>query len=204
MTSIPSEQGAALFRGELEGAAAVLKAFLDDPARLEACAKAGSLLTNAASSRKSIISCGNGGSMADAIHFAEELTGRFRGDRPALRALALSDPGHLTCVANDYGFDHVFSRGVEAHGESGGVLVALSTSGNSPNVIKAAEAAKALGMSIIALTGKDGGALGELATVELRVPTVAGFMPTADRIQEVHIKLLHSLIHYVERSLFSE
>jgi D-sedoheptulose 7-phosphate isomerase len=121
-----------------------------------------------------------------------------------LRALALSDPGHLTCVANDYGFDHVFSRGVEAHGESGGVLVALSTSGNSPNVIKAAEAAKALGMSIIALTGKDGGALGELATVELRVPTVAGIMPTADRIQEVHIKLLHSLIHYVERSLFSE
>lgn len=137
--------------------------------------------------------------MCDAMHFAEELSGRFRNDRPALPAMSISDPSHITCVANDYGFDSVFSRHLQAFGVNGDVLLAISTSGNSSNVIKAAQTAKEKGMVVIGLTGKNGGELASLCDVEIRV-SHNGF---ADRIQEVHIKIIHCLIHGVERELFA-
>jgi len=141
-----------------------------------------------------VISCGNGGSMCDAMHFAEELTGRYRADRLALPAIAISDPSHLTCVGNDHGYEYVFSRFVEAMGQPGDVLLAISTSGNSPNVVRAAQAAKDGGMMVVGLTGKDGGALAPLCDAEVRVPW-DGY---ADRIQEVHIKCIHALIDHIE------
>lgn len=144
-----------------------------------------------------LISCGNGGSMADAMHFAEELTGRFRGDRKAIPAVSISDPTHISCTANDYGYSQIFSRYVEAFGKPGDVLVAISTSGNSENVLKAAEVARLHGMKIIALTGKDGGKLGRLADIEIRAP----HSDFADRTQEIHIKIIHSLIHGIELAL---
>lgn len=142
-------------------------------------------------------SCGNGGSMCDAMHFAEELTGRFRKDRPALAALAISDPSHLTCVTNDYGADFVFSRIIEAWGKSGDVLVAISTSGNSQNVIEAVKSAKLKGMKSIGLLGKEGGKLKDLTDYPIIVPS-----SVSDRIQEVHIKIIHTFIEGIERELF--
>ncbi len=144
-----------------------------------------------------ILSCGNGGSMCDAMHFAEELSGRNREDRPALSAQAMSDVGHLTCVANDYGFDQVFARGVEAWARPGDVLLLFSTSGNSRNLIRAAEAARAKGVGIIGLLGRDGGQLKSMCDLQLVVPGV-----TSDRIQEVHIKVAHLLIEGIESALF--
>jgi D-sedoheptulose 7-phosphate isomerase len=143
---------------------------------------------------KKIMSCGNGGSMCDAMHFAEELSGRYRENRPALAAMSISDPSHMSCVGNDYGYDFVFSRMVEALGQDGDVLVAISTSGNSSNVLKAAEAAKAKGIFVLGLTGKDGGKLAPLCDVEVRVP----WNGYADRIQEIHIKVIHSFIDFIE------
>jgi len=142
-----------------------------------------------------ILTCGNGGSLCDAQHFAEELSGRYRQNRRALAAIALTDAAHLTCVANDFGFEFVFSRFVEALGRPGDVLLAISTSGNSPNVLRAAEAARELGMTVVSLTGKDGGRLAGISDVEIRAPH-AGF---ADRIQEIHIKVIHVLILLIER-----
>ena len=147
-----------------------------------------------------MISCGNGGSMSDAMHFAEELTGRFRGDRPALPAMAISDPTHLTCVANDFGFEYVFSRYVEAHGKAGDVLLAISTSGNSENIVNAVEAAHRKGMLVIGLTGKDGGKMKNRCDVNICVP----WNGYSDRIQEIHIKVIHILIEQIELHLFSE
>jgi D-sedoheptulose 7-phosphate isomerase len=144
-----------------------------------------------------IISCGNGGSMCDAMHFAEELSGRFRDNRRALAAISISDPSHLSCVSNDYGYDFVFSRFIEGLGQANDVLLGISTSGNSKNVILAVEAAKAKGMKTIVLTGKDGGKLAGLADIEIRAPH-SNF---ADRAQEIHIKVIHSLILGIEHSL---
>jgi D-sedoheptulose 7-phosphate isomerase len=175
----------------------LLDRFLSDAQQLERVVYAAEIMANALRHDKKIISCGNGGSMSDAMHFAEELSGRFRNDRPAYAALALSDPAFLSCVANDYGYEQVFARGVQAFGQRGDVLLAISTSGNSANVLRAAEAARAQNMKVIALTGKDGGALAALADVELRVPH-HGF---ADRIQEVHIKIIHCLIEEIEQLL---
>ena len=141
-----------------------------------------------------IISCGNGGSMSDAMHFAEEMTGRFRNDRQAMPAIAISDPSYLSCVANDYGYDHVFSRFIDGMGNSGDVLLGISTSGNSKNIVNAVKAAKKKNMTIIVLTGKDGGALAPLADIEIRAP----YSEFADRAQEIHIKIIHALIHGVE------
>lgn len=135
--------------------------------------------------------------MSDAMHFAEELSGRFRGDRRALPAIAISDPSHITCSANDFGYDKVFARFVEAIGSKGDVLVAISTSGNSANVMEACIAARQKGMKIVGLTGKNGGKLAGMCDVEIRVP----FFGFADRVQEVHIKIIHSLIHYIEMKL---
>jgi len=158
---------------------------------------AGNLLIEIFRSGNKVISCGNGGSMCDAMHFAEELSGRFRNDRPALPAISISDPSHITCTANDYGFDKIFSRFIEGVGNKGDVLLAISTSGNSKNVIEAVHAAKAKGMKVIALTGKDGGQLKNHCDVEIRAPHSA----FADSAQEIHIKVIHSLILFVEEVL---
>jgi D-sedoheptulose 7-phosphate isomerase len=135
--------------------------------------------------------------MSDAMHFAEELTGRFRADRKSIAALAISDPSYITCTANDYGFDHIFSRFIEGVGKEGDVLLAISTSGNSANVIKAAQAAKEKQIKVVALTGKDGGQLAQLCDVEIRAPHAT----YADRAQEIHIKVIHILIKQIELAL---
>jgi D-sedoheptulose 7-phosphate isomerase len=158
---------------------------------------AGDLMVTALANRKKIISCGNGGSMCDAMHFAEELSGRYRDNRRALAAISISDPSHLSCVANDYGYEFVFSRYLEAVGQEGDVLLAISTSGNSANVLKAIETAKSLKMKVVGLTGKDGGKMAELCDVEIRAP----HSKYADRAQEIHIKVIHSLIDHIERGL---
>lgn len=172
----------------------VLDAFLSNPTCLDAVAAAGEAMASSISAGGKVISCGNGGSMCDAMHFAEELTGRYRDDRKALPALSISDPSHLSCVGNDHGFEFVFARFVEALGRPGDVLLAISTSGKSPNVLRAAEAAKEAGMTVVGLTGKDGGPLAALCDVEVRVPW-SGY---ADRIQEVHIKCIHAFIDHIE------
>lgn len=144
-----------------------------------------------------IISCGNGGSMCDAMHFAEELSGRYRGNRKALPAASISDASHISCVGNDYGYDAIFSRYIEAFGKKGDVLLAISTSGNSKNVLLAIEQAKVAGMIVIGLTGKDGGKMANLCDIEIRAPH-AEF---ADRAQEIHIKVIHTFIDTIEHLL---
>ncbi len=144
-----------------------------------------------------IISCGNGGSMCDAMHFAEELSGRFRNNRRGLAAVSISDPSHISCVANDFGYDFVFSRYIEAIGQSGDVLLGISTSGSSKNVILAVEEANKKGMKTLVLTGKDGGKLADLADLEIRAP----YSEFADRAQEIHIKIIHNFILGIELNL---
>ncbi|MCF8417072.1 MAG: D-sedoheptulose 7-phosphate isomerase [Crocinitomicaceae bacterium] len=162
--------------------------------RIETAAQ---LMVTSIQSNGKIISCGNGGSMCDAMHFAEELTGRYRNDRKAIPALSISDPSHISCVGNDYGYEFIFSRYIEAIGQQGDVLLAISTSGNSKNVLNAIETAKAKGMKIVGLTGKDGGAMAHLCDVEIRAPHSS----FADRAQEIHIKVIHCLIDRIESSL---
>jgi D-sedoheptulose 7-phosphate isomerase len=188
-----------IFRQDFIGAQELLEKFISDDSNFNQLENAGKLMVTAIQSDKKIISCGNGGSMCDAMHFAEELTGRFKDDRRAIPAISISDPSHITCVANDYGFDHIFSRYVEAIGSAGDVLLAISTSGNSSNIIQAAQSAKQKGMKIVSLTGKSGGKLAGLSDVEIRVP----FNGYSDRIQEIHIKIIHSLINYIENNLQS-
>ena len=160
--------------------------------------RAAALLIGAFEKKARVYSCGNGGSMCDAMHFAEELTGRYRLDRAPLAAAAISDPGHMSCVANDLGYEHVFARYIEAHGRSGDCLLVLSTSGTSKNVLRAARVAKSLGLSVIALSGKPSPELQALSTVYVCTPGGA----FADRVQELHIKVLHILIELVERHFF--
>jgi D-sedoheptulose 7-phosphate isomerase len=184
----------------LREARSALDALIANPTTVEAIGEAGKLLARVFSGGGRVFSCGNGGSMCDAMHFAEELSGRFRGDRKALPAAAISDPGHLTCTANDYGYEQVFSRYVEAHARAGDCLLAISTSGTSRNVVMAAERAKAQGVKVIALTGHPEMPLGALADIEICTP--AGRF--ADRVQELHIKVVHILIELIERELFPE
>ncbi|HUX53455.1 MAG TPA: D-sedoheptulose 7-phosphate isomerase [Williamwhitmania sp.] len=184
-------------RQNFQEARDVLELFMSESQSWESIEKAGILMVEAIEDGHKLISCGNGGSMSDAMHFAEELSGRFRGDRRALPAIAISDPSHITCSANDFGYDKVFARFVEAIGSKGDVLVAISTSGNSANVMEACIAARQKGMKIVGLTGKNGGKLAGMCDVEIRVP----FFGFADRVQEVHIKIIHSLIHYIEMKL---
>ncbi|HHR5886758.1 TPA: D-sedoheptulose 7-phosphate isomerase [Providencia alcalifaciens] len=186
-----------LIRGELNEAADTLSKFLSDDANLQAIEKAAVLLADSFKAGGKVISCGNGGSHCDAMHFAEELTGRYRENRPGYPAIAISDVSHLSCVSNDFGYEFVFSRFVEAVGQKGDVLLGISTSGNSGNIIKAIEAARAKGMKVITLTGKDGGKMAESADVEIRVPHF-GY---ADRIQEIHIKVIHILIQLIEKEM---
>ncbi|MEQ9232185.1 MAG: D-sedoheptulose 7-phosphate isomerase [Cyclobacteriaceae bacterium] len=186
-----------LITAELKEAQEILNKFLDDPTNISQIEKAAYLMSEAILSGKKILSCGNGGSHCDAMHFAEELTGRYRENRKALPAIAISDPSHISCVSNDFGFDLVFSRYVEGVGQEGDVILGLSTSGNSKNIMNAFEAAKKKEMKTVALTGKDGGKLGPMADVEIRVPHF-GY---ADRIQEIHIKVIHIFMLLIEKKV---
>lgn len=180
-----------------EESAQLAQQLLGDKAFLEAMQQGAELLVEALGSGHKILTCGNGGSMCDAMHMAEELSGKYREDRPPFAALAMSDASALTCIGNDYGFDQVFSRQTQALGKPGDVLVCISTSGNSQNVLQAARKAKELGMHVLSLTGNGGGALGDLADIDASVPW-SGF---ADRIQEVHIRCIHSWIDAIEHEL---
>jgi D-sedoheptulose 7-phosphate isomerase len=162
--------------------------------------QAAGLLIDTFTAKGHVYSCGNGGSMCDAMHFAEELTGRYRQDRAALGAAAMSDASHMSCVGNDYGYDHVFSRYLEAHGRPGDCLVALSTSGTSKNILQAARTAQSLGVKVIVLTGRPSPELEALSHVTICTP--AG--QYADRVQELHIKVLHILIELIERHFFAQ
>jgi D-sedoheptulose 7-phosphate isomerase len=181
----------------LQEAADGLSRLQSDSAMLERIAQAGAVLADTFAAGGKAYSCGNGGSMCDAMHFAEELTGRFRDNRPGYAALAISDPGHLTCVGNDYGYEQVFARFIEAHGREGDVLLAITTSGTSRNVLAAAQAAKRLGMKVIGLTGRAGTPITDLADIAIVTPGGK----YADRVQELHIKVIHILIELVERRL---
>ncbi|MBN2762486.1 MAG: D-sedoheptulose 7-phosphate isomerase [Bacteroidales bacterium] len=172
----------------------VLDQFMADLQTWEKLEKAGELMVEKLKAGGKIISCGNGGSLCDAMHFAEELTGRFQQNRRALPALAISDPSHITCVSNDFGYDYVFSRVVEALGRPGDVLLAISTSGNSRNVVNAIYSARQSGMKVIGLTGKTGGEMAQLCDVEIRAP----YNGYSDRVQEIHIKVIHALVKYIE------
>ena len=177
-------------------ASTILANFSSNKKNFISIEKAGKLLVDSFKKGNKVISCGNGGSMCDAMHFAEELSGRFRENRKALPAISISDPSHISCVGNDYGYDFVFSRFIEAMGKKGDILLAISTSGNSKNVINAINAAKKKGMKIIGLTGKDGGKIGPLCEVEIRAPQ----SQYADRAQEIHIMIIHNLIQFVEEN----
>mgnify|MGYP006109282891 FL=1 len=182
---------------ELQEAHQVLSNFMADPKLIETIAEMAHLMSQVIENGGKIITCGNGGSHCDAMHFAEELTGRYRNDRKSLPAIAISDAAHLTCVGNDYGFDAIFSRFIEGMGNNGDVLLAISTSGNSMNIVNAVKAAKEKNMKTIVLTGKDGGKLADMADRLLIVPHF-GF---ADRIQEIHIKIIHIMILLIEQKI---
>ena len=187
-----------LITQSLQESQQVLADFLANPAKIEAIEKAADVLVEALKKGNKILSCGNGGSHCDAMHFAEELSGRYRENRPALAAMAISDPSHISCVSNDFGYNYIFSRFIEGLGNKGDVLVGISTSGNSANIIEAVKAAQAKGMEVILLTGKDGGQLAAYGCHEIRVDHF-GY---ADRIQEIHIKVIHILIQLIESKLF--
>ena len=183
-------------RDHFEESARLAQDILQDASFFEAMSRGADLLTGCLKGGHKIMSCGNGGSMCDAMHFAEELSGRYRDDREPIAAMSLSDASVMSCIGNDYGFDRVFARQIEALGNPGDVLLAISTSGQSANVLEAARAAKERGIHVLALTGKDGGALALLADVEVRVPW-SGY---ADRIQEMHIKCIHAWIDAIEQA----
>jgi len=176
-------------------AQSVIDEFIGSNELMSACEEFSSLLINSFENSGKALSCGNGGSHCDAMHFAEELTGQFSKPRKALGAIALGDPSHVTCTANDYGFEYIFSRQVEALGRKEDLLVALSTSGNSKNIIEAVKASKKIGMKSVGLLGKSGGELKSMVDVPIVVPAM-----TSDRIQEMHIKIIHTVIETVERS----
>jgi D-sedoheptulose 7-phosphate isomerase len=200
MSALKEGDAARVVNAALSESADALQALRGDATALAAIARAAALIVDAFGRGGRVFSCGNGGSMCDAMHLAEELSGRFRGDRKGLPAQAISDPGHLSCVANDFGYDAVFARYLESNARAGDVLVAISTSGTSKNVLVAAGAASAIGMQTIALTGKSGSPLA--AAADCAICTPAGRY--ADRVQELHIKVIHILIELIERDLFPE
>lgn len=188
----------AMIRFALSEAQQALEALRSDTSMLATIAAAGKALADAMANGNRVFSCGNGGSMCDAMHFAEELSGRFRSDRPPLAAQAISDVGHMSCVANDFGYAEVFSRYIEAHGRPGDVLLAISTSGKSPNILMAAQAAKDRGMRVIGLSA-GGWEEHYSPCIDVDIRTPGGRY--ADRVQELHIKVIHILIEIVERHL---
>ena len=186
-------------RSSLLEAQTTLNTFIEDEKNIKLIEAAIQTFVESFKNKGRVFSCGNGGSMCDSLHFAEELTGRYRKDRAPLPATGISEAGHITCIANDFGFEYIFSRFVEAWGQEGDTLLAISTSGNSANVIKAVEVAKSKGMKVVGLLGKDGGKLKDMVDVPLIVPC-----PITDRIQEVHIKCIHIFIEGIERQIFPE
>lgn len=188
-----------VWKESLQDAEQCLNDFISKEKNIELCAQFSNLLIETIKNKGNVFSCGNGGSHCDAMHFAEELTGRYRKNRKPMGALALGDPSHVTCVSNDYGFDHIFKRQLEGLGRKGDLLIGLSTSGNSKNVIMAFESAKEMGIKTVALLGRDGGELGKTADLTIIVPG-----STSDRIQEIHIKIVHIVIETLERALFPE
>ncbi len=183
----------------LEESAENFVVFTDDKRNIEIIKQISNTIANAFKAGNKVLICGNGGSSTDAMHFAEELTGKFRKERRALPAIALTDPSHITCVANDYGFEEIFARGVEAYGKEGDVLIAISTSGNSQNVINAVKITSEKKMITFGLLGKDGGKLNGKCDFQIIAPG-----KTTDRIQEIHIAVLHIIIETIERFLFPE
>lgn len=181
----------------LNDARDALDALISNEKTIEAVVAAAGLMADAVEGDGKVMSCGNGGSLCDAMHFAEEMTGRYRSNRRPYAALAISDASHMACVGNDYGYKEVFSRYVEAHGRKGDVLLAITTSGTSRNIVKAAEVARRKGVKVVALTGRDETPITELADVSIVTP--AGRW--ADRVQELHIKCIHILIELIERRL---
>lgn len=177
----------------------LLKDFIEKEEKEKVTEKIAHELAEIFKAGNKVMICGNGGSNCDALHFAEEFTGRFRKERRALPAIAISDSSHITCVGNDYGFDYIFSKGVEAYGKEGDMLIGISTSGNSGNVIKAMELAKSMGIKTVSLLGKDGGKLKGMCDYEFIIPG-----ETSDRIQEIHMMILHIIIEGVERIMFPE
>ena len=194
-----SEKRQEYWLDSLKEAQATLNDFLNSPEQLAKCQQFSEMMIDTYKNGGNVFSCGNGGSHCDAMHFAEEMTGRYRKNRHALGALALGDASHTTCVSNDYGFEYVFSRQLEGLGRKGDLLIGLSTSGNSQNVVNAMSMAREKGIKTVALLGKDGGKIKQMADLALIIPG-----QTADRIQEMHIKLLHIVIETVERELFPE
>ncbi|MFB6258537.1 MAG: D-sedoheptulose 7-phosphate isomerase [Flavobacteriales bacterium] len=178
----------------------LLDKFVEDERNLRSIEEAGDILAEALSNGNKVYSCGNGGSLCDAMHFAEEMTGNFRDERTPFPAIAIADPAHITCTSNDFGFEQIFSRYIEAFGERGDVLLAISTSGNSRNVLNGVNTAKKKGVKVIGLTGKNGGELSYSADIEIRAP----YSDHSDHAQELHIKIIHSLIQYVEQRMDQE
>ncbi len=187
-------------RAIFEDAARIQRAFFSDPQNIEAVDRFAQAAAETFEAGGRILACGNGGSMSDAMHFAEEWTGRFRENRAALPALALSDPSQLTCIANDFGYEEVFARQVEAHGSPRDLLVLLSTSGNSPNILRAAEVARSMELKTVGLLGRGGGKLLPLVDIPILVPDATG----AERVQEVHIQVLHACLEMAENQLFPD
>ena len=185
-----------IIKNQLNEANQLLTKIINDKLIINSISEASEIMINSIKNGKKIISCGNGGSMCDAMHFAEELTGKFRDERKSLPALSISDPSHITCVGNDYGFDKIFSKYLEGVGKSGDTLLAISTSGNSKNVVNAAKYCTENNINVISLTGNNGGKLSKYSNVEIRVPHF-GY---SDRIQEIHIKIIHILILLIENN----
>ncbi len=188
---------AEIVRASLRESQQALAALLANEAMLAEVARAGALLARTFEAGGKVYACGNGGSMCDAMHFAEELTGRYRDDRPGYAATAIADPSHLSCVGNDYGYEQVFARYVQAHGRAGDLLLAITTSGTSKNVVAAAKQARELGVKVVALTGRPDTPITALADIAIVTPGGK----YADRVQELHIKVIHILIELVEREL---
>ena len=186
-----------IIKGELSQAKELLETIINQPAMINNISHAAHMMADAINNNGKIISCGNGGSHCDAMHFAEELTGRYRENRKPIPAIAISDPSHISCVGNDYGFNQIFSRFIEAVGNPGDILLGITTSGNSENILEAVKSAKDKSMTTIILTGNDGGKIADHADICLIVP-YSGY---ADRIQEIHIKIIHILILLIEKQL---
>ena len=184
-----------IIKSELYEAKKLLESIINQPAMINNIYRAATIMADAIKKHGKIISCGNGGSHCDAMHFAEELTGRYREDRKPIPAIAISDPSHISCVGNDYGFNQIFSRFIDAAGQPGDILLGITTSGNSANIITAVMSAREKGMTSIILTGNDGGKIAEMADFSLIVP----YTGYADRIQEIHIKIIHILILLIEK-----
>jgi D-sedoheptulose 7-phosphate isomerase len=199
MNQLNPAQITEVWKASFNEAEQTLTAFLSNADQMQKCVAFTQLLTETFRAGGRLFTCGNGGSHCDAMHFAEEFTGRYRKDRKPLGALALGDASHVTCVGNDYGFNEIFSRQLEGLARKGDLLVGLSTSGNSENVMRAFSKAKEIGVKTAALLGRDGGKMKAMADLAIVIPA-----QTSDRIQEMHIKLIHTVIETVERQLFPE